>query len=56
MERKIANGRVLDVPLSAKARAALDAGLASARADIATGRPATPWRDFTEYAVDDEDE
>lgn len=45
----------LDVLLSASARAALDAGLESARADVASGRPATAWGDFTEYAVEDEE-
>jgi hypothetical protein len=32
----------------------LDAGLASVRADVASGRPATPWGDFTPHAVEDE--
>ncbi len=46
----------LDVPLSAEARAALDAGLESARADLASGRPLTAWADFTAFAVGDDDE
>jgi|HubBroStandDraft_1064217.scaffolds.fasta_scaffold01877_9 hypothetical protein len=44
-----------DVPLSASARAALHTGLESARIDLASGRPLTPWGDFTEYAVEDDE-
>jgi hypothetical protein len=41
----------LNVPLSANAAAALEAGLASARrGEIA------PWDDFSAYAVEDEDD
>ena len=43
----------LDVPLSAAARAALDAGLESARLDIASGRPLTPW--IRKHVDEDED-
>jgi hypothetical protein len=43
-----------DAPLSKAARVALADGLASALADVATGRPLTPWGDFTQYAVEDD--
>ena len=44
----------IEEPLSLEARAALDAGLTSAREDIASGRPLTSWDDFTKYVTDDE--
>ncbi len=44
-----------DVRARGKLPAALLAALASARADVASGRPATAWGDFTEYAVEDEE-
>jgi hypothetical protein len=41
--------------LSPEAQKALDAGLESARRDIASGRPLTPRGDFSQFAVEDVD-
>ena len=57
VERHKSKGRLLNrispVALSSETKKQLQAGLESARRDIASGRPLIPWRDFSGYAVDE---
>lgn len=47
--------RAVLTPMSPRAKRDLAAGLECARRDIASGRPLTPWRDFTKYAIEDDE-